>query len=56
MGDSVDKFVVIMDAVTSIGVRCTPTVFTHPGKNELGMKQDETDIGGADVELVHGNV
>ena len=39
MGDSIDKFVSIVDAVTSIGVRCTPAVFTHPGRNELGMRQ-----------------
>ena len=41
MGDSIDKFVAIIDAATSVGVRCTPTVFTHPGKNELGMKQTQ---------------
>jgi hypothetical protein len=41
MGDSIDKFVAIIDAATSVGVRCTPTVFTHPGKNELGMRQTQ---------------
>ena len=41
MGDSIDKFVAIIDAATSVGVRCTPTVFTHPGKNELGMEQTQ---------------
>jgi len=44
MGDSVDKFVNIINKVTEIGVRCTPAIFTSQGTNELGMKKENRVI------------